>query len=159
MNHLKPAHLAFAGLFAVLAAAVPASAALGLPIGLPSVGQHIDTPLGPVDADASENGASACADLATPALPALPAVPSLPLPVPVAVPAVPAVGAATQDCASAGLDGAHAQVGAQAAGLSASTGADVDTSPAHQAVDGATQTASESSGFFQGLLDSIMSWF
>jgi len=138
---------------ALVAVALPASAVLGLPVSLPSAGQHIDTPVGSIDADASENGASACADLATPALPAIPAVP-LPLPVP--VPAVPDLGAASKDCASAGLDGASASAGAQAAGLSAGTGADVDTSAVHGAAE---QSSSAATGFFQGIIDTVMSWF
>jgi hypothetical protein len=148
---LMPARLAFAGLLTVLAAAIPASALLGLPVAVPAIGQHVDTPLGTIDANASEDGASACADLATPALPAIPA-----LPLPVAVPQVPDVGAASNDCVSAGLDGAHANLGAQAAGTSAQAGADVDTSQAHQAAE---ETVHHSGGFLQDLIDSVMSWF
>jgi hypothetical protein len=169
--------LLFASAVAVLAVAAPASALLGLPIGLPSVDQQIDTPAGSVDLSAGEQGADACVDLATPnlpipAAPSVPALPSLPLPVPVAVPAVPAVpalpstsaGAAT--CASAGLDGVSANVDSNAAGIQTGTGIEASSpiseepiaSTVGEAQSAVGSTADESKGFFDGLFETLFGW-
>ncbi|HUR25147.1 MAG TPA: hypothetical protein VM327_03925 [Candidatus Thermoplasmatota archaeon] len=172
-----PARLLFASTMAILAVAAPASALLGLPIALPSAGQHIDTAVGSADVSASEQGVDACYDLAAPALPipaapALPAVPSLPLPVPVAVPALPAVpaipstSAGTASCVSAGLDGASADISADAAGSHVGTGFEA-TSPVSEeqlastigeAQAAAGSTAAESTSFFDGLMDTLFGW-
>lgn len=151
-----------AALATVLAVAAPASALLGLPVSLPSADERIDTPVGYVEAAASEQGASTCYDLATPALPALPAVPALPaLPVPVpAVPAIPTPSAASASCVSAGLDGASADLGIDAAGSHVSTGIQADSPVSAEEIDAtASQTTSEATGFFEGLMDKVLGWF
>jgi hypothetical protein len=163
-----------ASVAAVLAVAAPATALLGLPVALPAADQHIDTPLGSIDASASEQGADACYDLGTPALPvpalpAAPALPSLPVPVPVAVPAVPAIptpSAASSACVSAGLDGASADIGADAAGIHAGTGIQADSpvpmdqveSTVYDAQSTAGATAGEATGFFEGLAEMLFGW-
>ena len=155
---------------ALLAVAAPASALLGLPVALPSAEQHVDTPAGSIDAYASEQGASTCADLGTPALPSLPSAPSVPsLPLPVSVPSVPQVpypSASGQACASAGTDGASASLGANAAGSYVGTGIDAQTPIPVSEVEGiagqaeglATETSNESVGFFEGLIDTLFGW-
>ena len=150
-------------LAAMMAVAAPASALLGLP-ALPSIDQQVDTPAGSIDASASENGASACADLYTPALPAVPALPSVPsLPVPVAVPAVPALPAAPSAganyCTSAGLDGVYADVGADAAGTHIGTGLEAESPVSQEQIEStASETADEAHGFFDGILDTLFGW-
>lgn len=170
-----PGRLLLASLAAVLAVAAPATALFGLPVALPAAEQHIDTPLGPVDASASEQGANACYDLATPyvPVPALPAVPALPsLPVPIAVPAVPSVpaiptpSAGSNACVSAGLDGASADIGADAAGIHAGTGIQASSpvpmdqveSTVAEAQSTAGATAGEATGFLEGLADMLFGW-
>ena len=148
---------------ALLAVAVPSSALLGLPVALPSADQHIDTPAGSIDASASEQGADLCADLYNPALPAVPAlpVPSLPVPVPMpALPAVPTVSAGADACASAGLDGVYADVGADAQGTHVGTGIEAQSPVSQQQIEStASETTSEAKGFFEGLIDSLFGWF
>lgn len=167
--------LLLASLAAVLAVAAPATALLGLPIALPAVEQHVDTPFGPVDASAGEQGAGICYDLATPAvpvpaLPALPALPSLPLPVPIpavpALPALPTPSAATNACVAAGLDGASADVGADAAGIHVGTGIQADSpvpmdqveSTVGEAQSTAGSAAGAATGFFEDLVETLFGW-
>lgn len=161
-----------ASVAAVLAVAAPATALFGLPVALPAADQHVDTPLGSIDASASEQGANTCYDLGTPALPALPAapaLPALPVPVPVAVPAVPAIptpSAASNACVSAGLDGASADIGADAAGIHAGTGIQADSpvsmdqveSTVYDAKSQAGSTAGEATSFLDDLTEMLFGW-
>lgn len=158
----KPLLLATAALVAV---AAPATALLGLPIGLPSAQQSVDTPVGSADVSASEQGAGLCSDLATPALPALPAAPALPsLPVPVPVPAIPAVPTsmaygASSSCIHAGPDGAYADLGVDAAGQHVGTGIEATSPVSYDEVDAAaSETAGEAQGFFESLVDTLFGW-
>jgi hypothetical protein len=147
---------------ALVAAAVPASAALGLPIALPSSGQHVDTPVGSTDLSASEQGIDTCNGVATPALPALPAAPALPVPLPVPTPALPALptpSASTNACVHAGLDGASASIDGDAAGHPIGAGAQADSPvDAEKAVGDAQSAASAAQGFFEGLVDTLFGW-
>lgn len=171
------ARLVLASLAAIIGVAASATALPGLPIGLPSADQHIDTPIGSADASASEQGADVCYDLATPALPvpalpAAPAVPALPVPLPVAVPAVPAVpalptpSAGADTCVSAGLDGASASFGAGAAGISAGTAIQANSpvpmdqveSTVGEAKSTVDSTAGEATGFFEGIANLLFGW-
>lgn len=140
--------MTFLALGSMLAVAGTVAALPSLPIG---IDQRVDTPAGSIAAAADQNGANACIDAYTPALPALPA-----LPVPVAVPAVPSVYGAADTCAKASLDGVSVDAGADAMGLKAGTGADLDTSEQHETVK---QTAGGVQGFFQDLAGRIASWF
>lgn len=160
----KPLLLATAALLAV---AAPATALLGLPVGLPSAQQGIETPIGSADVGAGEQGADACYDVATPALPPLPAtpaLPALPVPVPVAVPAVPALPTAmahgaSSSCIHAGLDGASADVGLGAAGQHVGTGLDAGSPVSAEEIDAtATGAAGEAQGFFASLVDTLFGW-
>lgn len=154
--------LLLAAVAAVVAVAAPATALLGLPIGLPSAEQSVSTPAGSADVYASEQGIDTCVDLATPALPvpALPAVPALPVPVAVpAVPALPTPYAASQACIAAGPDGASANVGLDAAGAYAGTGIDARSPVSSQEIDSTAQGATgEAKGFFESLMDKLFGW-
>lgn len=146
LNARRMTFLALASLVAV------AGTASALPLALPGIDQRLDTPAGSVQASYHES-AHACIDARTPALPAVP-VPALP--VPVAVPAVPNVSGNAATCLDAGLDGVKADLDADAMGLKAGTGADVDTSKQHDTVK---QTAGGLKGFLEGIASSIASWF
>lgn len=147
---------------ALVAIAVPASAGLGLPIALPSAGQHVDTPVSSTDLSASESGVDTCNGIATPALPALPAAPAVPVPLPVPTPALPALptpSANAKACVHAGLDGASASVGGDAAGQPIGIGAHADSPvDAEKAVGDAQSVASQAQGFFEGLVDTLFGW-
>lgn len=146
---------------ALVAVAVPVSAGLGLPIG---AGQHVDTPVSSTDVSASEQGADLCNSIGTPALPSLPvpAVPTPPLPLPVPVPAVPSLptpSAGADACIHAGLDGASASIGADAAGSHLGAGAQADSPvDAGQVASDAQATAGEAKGFFENLVDTLFGW-
>lgn len=147
---------------ALVAVAVPASAGLGLPIG---TGQHIDTPVSSTDLSASDQGADLCNGVSTPALPPLPAtpaVPALPVPVPVPVPSAPSLptlSAASDACVHAGLDGASASIGGDAAGSHIGAGAQANSPvDAGQAVSDAKSTADGAKGFFDSLVDTLFGW-
>lgn len=129
---------------ALLAAAAPVQAQ----VALPSIGQQIATPLGNADLEASQDGADACLDLASPSLPA---VPALPVPVPVPTPY-----AYSDLCAYAGLDGVHADASIDARGLQTGTSADVDTSQQHEDAKGFVGSIK---GFVLDLGNKIASWF
>lgn len=148
-----------AGVTALLAVAAPASALPGLPVDLPGVEQRIDTPVGRIDAAASEGGVASCADLATPALPAPPSLPALP--VPVAVPAVPAIptSAAANLCYGAGLDGAYADADLDAAGARVATGIEAKSPVSEDELDATVdETAGQAKGFLEGILDTLFGW-
>lgn len=149
-----------AGMAALLAVAVPVSALPGLPVALPSVDQHIDTPVGAIDAAASEQGVASCADLYTPAVPSLPALPALPVPVAVpAVPAIPDLSAAANACYGAGLDGAYADAGVDAAGTRIGTGIEAQSPVSEEQIDSTVdETTNEAKGFLDGLLDTLFGW-
>lgn len=164
----KPLLLATAALVAV---AAPATALLGLPIGLPSAQQRVETPAGSADVAAGEQGADLCYGVATPALPSLPAPPALPavpavpaLPVPVPVPAIPAVPTsmaygASASCVHAGLDGASADVGLDAAGQHVGAGIEASSPVSPGEIDAtASETADEAHGFFASLVDKLFGW-
>lgn len=139
--------MTFLALGSLLAVAATATA---LPLG---IDQHVATPAGSLSAAADERGANACIDAYAPKLPAVP-VPALPLPV--AVPAVPDVSAAADTCAKASLDGVAIDANADAMGVKAGTGADLDTSEQHETVK---KTAGGAMGFIQGLAHRITSLF
>lgn len=128
-----------------------AGTAMAIPL---AIDQVVDTPAGRVAAQADEHGANTCIDARTPQLPALPAVPALP--VPVAVPAVPNVYGGARSCASASLDGVAIDADADAMGIAAGTGADLDTSEQHEQVK---QTTGGLKGFLSGLAGRITSLF
>ena len=151
---LRP-RVVLAALGTLLAVAVPVTALAGLPVGLPSAGQHVDTPAGSIDASASGQGASTCYDLATPGLPAIPAVPAVPVPLPVQAPALPSTYAGSAGCVGAGLDGASADVGIDAAGSYVGTGVDAQSPVSGEDLDA---TSGEAQGFFQSLLDNLFGW-
>lgn len=143
--------LTLLALGSLVAVAGTVAALPALPLGIQ---QDVQTPAGSISAAADQDGADACIDASTPALPSLPAVPALP--VPVAVPAVPNVYGAADTCAKASLDGVAIDANADAMGLKAGTGADLDTSEQHEQVK---QTAGGVKGFFTGLADRITSLF
>lgn len=146
--------LTLLALGSLVAVAGTVAALPALPLG---IDQKVETPAGNISAAADQDGADACIDAYSPALPALPALPAVPaLPVPVAVPSVPNVSAAADTCAKASLDGVSIDAGADAMGVKAGTGADLDTSEQHEQVK---QTAGGVKGFFTGLADKITSWF
>ncbi|MHB1260597.1 MAG: hypothetical protein ACYC2H_02650 [Thermoplasmatota archaeon] len=145
---------------AILAVAVPASALPGLPVGLPSIEQQIDTPVGRIDAAASEQGIASCANLSTPAVPALPVLPALPVPVAVpSVPALPTPSAAAQACYGAGLDGAYADANVDAAGNHVATGIEAHSPVSEEQLDSTVdETAGQATGFLEGILDTLFGW-
>lgn len=168
---LMSRRLLLATLTTVVAVAAPATALLGLPIGIPSVDQSIETPAGTAQASAGESGAATCIDLGTPALPvpalpAAPALPALPVPLPVAVPSVPALpalpapSADAEVCAAAGPGGVSAGIDADAAGIHAGTEAEapmpVPLDQVESTVGEATQTADSATGGAQGFLDQVV---
>lgn len=133
---------------AVLVAAAPAQAQLSLP----SISQQVATPAGTADVRADQSGAAACLDAATPALPSVP-VPALPLPI--GAPALPDPYANSKVCADASLDGVSADADADAMGLKAGTGADVDTSEQHETAKGFVGTVKSIVGSIAGGLKSL----
>lgn len=149
-----------ASVAALLAVAAPATALFGLPVALPSAQQQIDTPVGSIDASASEQGVASCADLYTPAAPALPSVPSLPVPVPVpAVPALPSTSAAANACYGAGLDGAYANADLDAAGSHVGTGIEAQSPMSQEELESTVdETTGEAKGFLEGIIDTLFGW-
>ena len=146
---------------ALVAVAAPAAAILGLPVGLPSTGHRVDTPAGYADVSASEQGADVCYDLATPALPAAPSLPSLPVPLPVSVPAIDtsAAYAGSKSCVSAGLDGASADIGVDAAGSHVGTGLSAESPVSQAQIDQAVaETQGEAQGFLDHVIDTLFGW-
>lgn len=161
--------LMMAALGAIVAVAAPASALLGLPVGLPAIDQQVDTPAGGATVAAGESGAATCVDLGTPALPPLPAVPALPpLPVAVplpglpAVPALPTPSAAADACVTAGPQGASADVGIDAAGTHVGTGIDAESPVPAGTVEAAeaaaTDASHEAGSFLDDLIETLFGW-
>lgn len=143
---------------ALLAVASPATALFGLPVAMPSAEQQVDTPVGTIDASASEQGVASCSNLHSPAVPALPSVPSLPAPVP-AIPAVPTLSAAANACYGAGLDGVYADAGLDAAGSHVSYGIDAQSPVTQEQLESTVdETSGEAQGFLAGLIDTLFGW-
>ena len=137
----KPALRLLLAAAAVLVAAAPASATLGLPEALPTAAERIDTPVSSHEVILGGSGADACNSVYTPALPALP-VPPLPVPVP-----VPSPSAAADSCIHAGTDGVSASASADAAGSHAEAAAGADAPDTEGA-----------QGFLSGLIDALFGW-
>jgi hypothetical protein len=133
---------------AVVAAAVPASAGLGLPVALPAAQQQVSTPVSSHSLSAGAHGADVCNAVATPALPSLP-VPPVPIPVP--LPALPSASAAADTCVHAGLDGVSASLDGDAAGSQIGAAASAEAPDVGKA-------GSDAKGILETIVDTLFGW-